>query len=456
MRYILILALWAVAFPAWAGTLEFTEIMYDVEGADGSREWFEVRNGGSEPVDLTLHRLFEGGTNHVISAVSENNLPPGTFAVIVDDLQKFKVDWPSYTGLLFESSFSLSNTGETLVLKDQSLVSLDAVTYGSSAGGAGNGMSIQKDGGSWIAAHPTPGRAAIGKGIESSASPQEKTTEKTTVEPIAVELLPDIDRPHAIRAGENAFFKASAKLSVASPVGFVQYVWNMGDGTVREGASVLHVYDRPGAYVIVLTASNEYLSTVLRETIEVIEPGVRIASVALGLGGYIEVTNEATVELNLSGWSLRGGEQMFLFPYGTILLPKATIAFAAKTTRLSLIAPIADLVYPNGKVAFHYSMLPTQAVRPSYVSTARPISGTTAANNIQTALWYADDKNVVTTATDTETATVALAAAVKGSKAASPYLWYALFIVLIGGSVGVVFWLGRRSSKEEFTLIDHD
>src|SRR4051812_46838445 len=85
-----------------------TEIMYDLPtGSDSGREWIEIYNAGSESVKLTGWKLFENSTNHKISAVSGGDaLLPSSYTVIADNAEKFKADWPQFSGQLFDSTFS--------------------------------------------------------------------------------------------------------------------------------------------------------------------------------------------------------------------------------------------------------------------------------------------------------------------------------------------------------------
>jgi len=138
--------------------IEITEIMYDLPGADTGREWVEIFNSGNEPVDFTGWRFWEADINHNL-AVAQGSviLSPGARAVIVIDSAKFLLDNAGYSGTIFDSSFSLSNTGETIGLKNGADV-IDEVIYTSSTGGSGDGNSLQKVGGVWVATTPTPGQ----------------------------------------------------------------------------------------------------------------------------------------------------------------------------------------------------------------------------------------------------------------------------------------------------------
>src|SRR3989338_1551208 len=142
-----------------------SEIMYDVEGSDANREWIEVFNAGAA-VNLTEWRFFEGDSNHVLTAVGSETLVAGGYAVIADDPEKFREDWPSFSGRLFDSSFSLSNTGETLILRccGSDLVDKDTVTYTGENGAAGDGKTLQRQSISGQALSPfspTPGTGSL-------------------------------------------------------------------------------------------------------------------------------------------------------------------------------------------------------------------------------------------------------------------------------------------------------
>ena len=100
--------------------LEINEIMYDLKtGSDEGREWVEIYNNSNTPVDLSAFRFFEADTNHKIKLMQGSaNVAGRGYAIIVSDLTKFKIDWPNFTGTIYDSSFSLSNSGETLAIKN--------------------------------------------------------------------------------------------------------------------------------------------------------------------------------------------------------------------------------------------------------------------------------------------------------------------------------------------------
>ena len=140
-----------------------TEIMYNLPGDDTGREWIEVKNTG--PVrNLTDWKFYENGENHRITYIQGGTSANGSmftneYAVIAASSSQFLIDYPSFQGKLFDSSFSLHNTGETFEIRypDGAMVS-DSVTYASSQGADGDGKSLQRQSnGSWLAASSTPG-----------------------------------------------------------------------------------------------------------------------------------------------------------------------------------------------------------------------------------------------------------------------------------------------------------
>ncbi|MBI2278615.1 MAG: lamin tail domain-containing protein [Candidatus Brennerbacteria bacterium] len=142
---------------ASAPNLAITEIMYNASGTDDGREWIEVRNDGASSASFDDVRFLEGGTNHrLVFARGAAALAAGAYAIITDDADRFIIDYPSFAGSLFDSSFSLSNDGETLALTFNGST-FHSVSYSSSTGAHGDGNSLQLIGAAWQAATPTPG-----------------------------------------------------------------------------------------------------------------------------------------------------------------------------------------------------------------------------------------------------------------------------------------------------------
>jgi hypothetical protein len=159
----------------------FSEVMYDAPGGDTDHEWIEIQNTGVDAVDVSKYRLTEGATNHTLATFQgTSTIPAGSFAIIVKNPAAFLADHPNFAGIIFDSTFSLSNTGETLVLKDSKLSVVDSFTYSSSLGANGNGETLQKIGGSWTIGNPTPGVVNVYTPAPAKAEAPLPAPKKTT------------------------------------------------------------------------------------------------------------------------------------------------------------------------------------------------------------------------------------------------------------------------------------
>src|SRR3989338_1733500 len=161
MRFFTAIILFLIPASLFAN-VEITEIMYDVPGSDTGREWIEVRV--DTETDISNWKLFESGVNHkLILAMGSPTFPAGGFVVIAGNTEKFLADFPTFSGTLLDSSFSLSNTGETLVMRNNTGTTTDSISYSSSWGARGDGNSLQKDGSIWTYGPPTPGAFFVRK-----------------------------------------------------------------------------------------------------------------------------------------------------------------------------------------------------------------------------------------------------------------------------------------------------
>lgn len=144
--------------PSGDTTIIINEIMYDASGSDDGKEWLELLNVGPISADITEWKLVENDVDHGLSLIQGPTLiGVADFAVIAEDSDVFIAEHPDFTGILFDSSFSLSNTGETLAIKDTQHVIRAEATYDASAGAVGDGRTLQHFDAGFIAALPTPG-----------------------------------------------------------------------------------------------------------------------------------------------------------------------------------------------------------------------------------------------------------------------------------------------------------
>ncbi len=261
-----ILIIFLIATRAFA-SVKINEIMYDVEGSDSGREWIEIYNDGGEAVDLSKWKLFEANTNHGLTSYQGNStLSAGGFALIANNPAKFLVDWPSFADAIFKSSFSLSNTGESLALKDENLNIIDTADYSSSLGATGDGKSLQLIDNKFQPSDPTPGKVNIlavsinnnEPVVENNSTSTEDTT--TTTNTTTTQAVPDpvykleIVAPEKVLAGMS--FTVGLKASYGDKnITSGKFYWNFGNGETKESAKnepFNYTYSIAGDYLIVL------------------------------------------------------------------------------------------------------------------------------------------------------------------------------------------------------------
>jgi len=380
MRFFLLTFLIFFTFTLHAQVLHaqviISEIMYNLEGTDADREWIEVFNNGVDAVDLESWKLYEGTnttkSNHTLTLnQGSGTLLSGGYAVVVDDPVTFLIDWPNYSGVLFDSSFSLSNTGETLILRDSELADIDTVTYSSDWGGDGDGNSLTYDDAVWSAQTPTPGSGNFGSEAPIT------TTEDNTISPSATAeeeetsfvkppdfIVVEMGKNRTTTVGAAEFFEAKAYQKDGTEHPYATYKWNFGNGVVMEGKKVLHQYNYPGEYVVlVYGVTADSLASTDRITVSAKPADLFVSSVG---SDFVALKNNSNRELDLSLWSLRGGSKHFIFPKQTIILPGATITFQNSVTGLNTYSPHSiALIYPNGMVASAYGTKSVAAVASS-------------------------------------------------------------------------------------------
>jgi len=157
--YVLLFALFSVIGNNTVQASSFiSEVMYSLSGNDVGKEWIEIVNANKMPLSLTNWFILENEVNHKIKFISGSDIiPAGGIAVICSDALGFFTNHPNFNGNLFQSSFELSNIGETISLCDHNKNIVDTINYSYLIGGNGDGNSLNRVLASFVAMTPTPG-----------------------------------------------------------------------------------------------------------------------------------------------------------------------------------------------------------------------------------------------------------------------------------------------------------
>lgn len=360
--------------------------MYDPPSGDTNHEWIEIQNDSDTEVDISGWKLFENNGNHTLTLLSGvTSIPAHGFAIIADNATTFQSDWPTFAGTLFDSAFSLSNTGETISIKDSSGNIVDEATYSSASGASGDGNALSGSESVWVSASPTPGNAPSteqsndsNENSDDTGNDTAETDNNTNAENVStitgVEDLSTIKTQKKITAkvivpiGAN-YFDASIKISASvvgvsgKPMDHGYIVWNFGDGEMYTSVNTdpsVHVYAYPGRYVVQINYFEHYYDTVptaeARATISIIPPKIEFTDDGLALS----IKNTGKTESDISNWSISATpsdhsvifpKNNFAFPQNTYLLAGSTIILEKKKNGIPQDADKYYLMYPNMLVA---------------------------------------------------------------------------------------------------------
>ena len=356
---LLLFLLFSVPSALYAQVI-ISEIMYDLAGTD-SNEWIEVQNTSAQSIDLSTWKFFEGNSNHGLTAYQgDPNIPANGFAIIAHDPTAFKSEFAAFTGVIFDSSFSLSNTtGETLIIRDGTLSDIDSVSYTPDKGGNGDGNSLQKIGSDWDASLPTPG-ASNSSNTAVSQENSQANSQTTQTNSNSVSTYTSSATEFTSSTKQNTFSVSIGKdrlAAVSNPVEFkaevknadgysgrtASFMWTLGDGSMKSGQAVTYNYRYPGDYIVVLNASRAGEDVVARVHVKVVDPNIAASAQS---DGSVKVENFAKDDINLSEWRIESFGKYFVFPEDTIVKGQSSITIPSEVAGLT-INPLIPLQIRN-------------------------------------------------------------------------------------------------------------
>jgi hypothetical protein len=356
------------------------EIMYDPEGTDTGREWIEVFNSGESDIDLTAYKLLESNVNHKITNYNETPtaiLKAGQFAIIADNSEKFLIDFPGFAGLLFDSAFSLNNTGEVLVMIDPIGNIDNNFEYSADLGAGNNSNSLQRaDNGFWIEAKPTVGAAnkqesetpTNDSGSDSNTSNSTSTDSGTSSGSVSTHSGQNTLTKYVEKSQLEIGLGRDRTVSVNTPIEFKavyntdkkpRFLWNFGDGAVDKGEKTENTYKHTGNYNVVLNAFLNGYQATSRIKVKVITISVENLSITSGKNVDIVLKNKTNLEVNLGGFTIKYGQKYFDIPPDTIIDANSEIIIPFENTgfELDIENNFSEIFYPNGKSLFKESIL---------------------------------------------------------------------------------------------------
>jgi len=174
------------SIPLPVAKIIINELMYNPPGSDEDNEWVEIYNNDTFDCDITDWSFFESGTNHRLTLQQGSIIiPASAYAILANNATSFLINHPGFNRTVIKSSFSLSNDGEYIALKDYSSNVVDEITYNSSWGGNGNNKTLERVGNDWcesLVIGGTPGfeNSVHSCGITTTSSTTTTTSTSTT------------------------------------------------------------------------------------------------------------------------------------------------------------------------------------------------------------------------------------------------------------------------------------
>ncbi len=439
--FILIFVVPGISFAS----VSINEIMYDLEGTDTDREWIEIVNNGTDSVNLSNWKFYENNSNHGLVLVSGSEvLGPGSFAVIVDSPDTFLIDWPNFSGNLFDSSWSsFSNSGETFSIKNEDDELIDEVTYVTEDGAAGDGNSLQKINEEFLPASPTPGLENQSSVAEEELSNTEEESQTVSTEEETSTEEDTLGIPDRITAGEELKFKPMVYDSNGEPLFKALFEWSFGDGSTRKDLyrkDFGYTYKFPGTYVIYLeiylNGKKDEPDYTYRQTIQVVSSSISLSLLPEGLS----IKNKSVYELDLGDWYLTlDSKNFFVIPKNTILLPGKEITLSFDVLGQD---KIEEVILKNEINTIIASINQKPAITvPEKIKTAS--TPKISAKQLVAAVIAREDEEA-----EAEPTTEVVPTQEDENKSSKNNIWFLVYGVLIVGVVGVVAYMYFRNEDE--------
>src|SRR3989344_932615 len=478
-----VLAVTVMVFPlAASAQVVINEIAWMGTSVSANAEWMELFNSGNTAVDLTGWHLIaaSGSPSITLSGTIAANgyfLLERTSDASVPAVTANQI----YTG-------ALTNGGTTLTLTDASGAAIETVESGVNWANVGGDnttkQTAQKTANGWITATSTPGAANAtsaappaateDSGSQTNSQTQTTSTAQTTQAPTSSYVAPPEpqifadagDNRTVIVAADTEFRGRAYNRKKETISTSVRFLWNFGDGKTAEGQSVLHHFEYPGRYAVVLNIA-ENTDAASDMLIVTAEPA-KLAFTAYPDGSVV-IQNNAGRDLDLSGWIVRSFGRSFLVPKDSIILSGESLRMSDKTLGFRS-STDTELDYPNGALALTAGNA-TEYANPAMPSTpAVPVSASPVSSHgapvAAVPVSYAAEADTLNDMPKSEPADAAsdgvetsasssqiAAAGATAPDSGNPYIWwFGAFALAVAGTGAVL--ASRRAKKGEWDIVE--
>lgn len=317
-----------------AGGVVINEVAWMGTAASASDEWVELHNAGQNAVDLSGWTIsfFKPATTTPSKVIAlSGSIPAGGF-YLIERTDENPTDIPADlvssfgTGLvdggmileIAQNGAAVDRTPELCENKwcagsnnpKMSMERRNPNTDGTVALNWGNNDGVKMNGtdAAGNAISGTPKRENSVAGATFSPAPDSSSASPSSAAsslPIYPALSVDAGFDRMVLVGSPVDFSGFALGINNAPLLDARFLWNFGDGSVREGRSLEHIYYFPGTYTAALVVSSGQYSGSDTVVITAIVPRLSVRNAQAGEDGFVTITNESDAKLDLGGMFLR-------------------------------------------------------------------------------------------------------------------------------------------------------
>lgn len=451
-----------------------------ISGTNGQYgEWVELYNSSDQEINLVDWKLYRNGglvEPDRIFTLTKSIQPKGYLVIermtssIPDPLLSINDEIGTFGG----GNLANLPIGEYLVLKDNNESIIQSLDFSSGwpAGDNASKLTMQKISSGWITATGTPKTANDTQSSDQSSSSSSQGSSSSSSSSFSSNeniASGSVDyhykNEHSAKAGEDKIAVAGADIVLEGkaygfkkePLENARYLWNLGDWSYKEGKNIRHIYKYPGNYIVTLEVSprDGDVSASDRINIKVIPNELQIIDAN---DEFIKLKNKSDVILDVSGWFLKASGSFFKAPNGSLIRANSELIISSDVSGLKFADKkfSAEILYPNGSVAFSY--LPSlsssskpkeiilskpQPIMPAAATEAVAVSSSSHTDKITQIIQPAKPTTVVGFATTTQLASV-ITIGEKNNSGNKIWLILAVITGIIGGA-GI--FLARRNNQ---------
>ncbi len=422
-------------------------------------EFIELYNNGSSEVDLTnfsLYKKTSGGTesNIVSKTRFENKKIPANGVLFL--AREGKYSGTKTPDIFWPTSYSLAQNNSLILYKDFENKTIEhQVSWGEvSVFKLEINNSDNTDTSNTESTNNNENNSTGGSGSStSSSSSYIKEIPKPKLK-IITKNLGFVGKPVSILATiENEEYRNI----------YGKFYFNFGDGETKEistleNGTFTHTYFYPGNYNISL---EYYKSSYILEpdlytelNIEIVKPSLVINQTGDENDFFIEIKNASNLDMDITNYSLKGKENIFIFPRNTIIKKDKSLILSPLISKMNFIDKnFLEILDPSGRVIYSQKI----------IGEVKGISTKKVSSSNKNFL----PKNVESTSNDFgqdlvlegEPLVNELIPYEEENKSVNNFTVIAIFVLFILGVVGFVYFIrskseANNSKDEEFEILD--